>query len=141
MDLGLSEAYLNGAFMTASSVSSWMGPSFSQICLFEPEDSDGQLLSYAKLKPEYFEPYDGDFTRLIRELFGYEDKTDKRITDTLLYVTGTELGEAGAVSVIKADKLNIIERRNSPFPFMFAEQAALVAFKECVMLLVTGNNE
>ena len=141
MNLNLSESYLNGAYYLASSASVWMGPSFSQVYLFEPDGFPEALGSFAKLKEEHFEPFDGTFPDLVYQLFGKDDPADKRISDALIYVTENEIGEAGAVSVIRDDKLSIIERKNSPFPFFFADGAAIVTFPECVMLMVTGNNE
>ena len=141
MDINLSESYLSGAYLTGSSASVWMGPSYAQVYLFEPHGEWEQIASFSKLKEEYFEPFDGTFADLIYQLFGKDDPADKRISDALIYVTETELGEAGRVSVIRDDKTHIIERRNSPFPFTYAENTAVVKFPEHTMLIVTGNNE
>ncbi|MBQ7700281.1 MAG: hypothetical protein IJT49_08080 [Clostridia bacterium] len=133
--------YLNGLFDTASSVSVWMGPSYVKAYLFDNNSFEKELKESFKLNAGVF-IYSGlSFGDLIYQLFGYENETDKRVSQSLIYHIKKELGEPEFTDVIDDEYMEILEKRNSPFPFTYVEEAAVVRFEKYTLLLVTGNNE
>ena len=134
-------SYLRGLLDLASSLSVWMGPSYVVPVVFENETFGEDLKKYCGLDEESLQPSGlsfGDFTYL---LFGYEDKADKNVSDTLMYFIKKKFGEPSRIRLLKEDCFDIIEKKSSPFPFTAAEEAAAVEFEKYTVFFVTGNNE
>ena len=125
----------------ASSASVWMGPSFAVPFVFANADLSASVKKKCGLEEGMFLASDRTFEELIYGYFGNETKEDKKISDSLIYHITNELGEAKCVREIGEEHLRLIEKRNSPFPFFFAEDAALVTFEEYTVLIAVGNNE
>ena len=133
--------YLGGLFDMASSASVWMGPSYVRTYLFDNDSFEKELKESFKLNTGMF-IYSGlSFGDLIYQLFGYENETDKRVSQSLIYHVKKELGEPEFADVIDDEYMEIPGKRNNPFPFTYVEEAAVVRFEKYTMLLVTGNNE
>ena len=134
-------AYIQGLFDLASSVSVWMGPSYARAYLFENGKFEKELKENYKLNPGMF-IYSGlSFGDLIYQLFGYENETDKKVSESLIYHIKKELGEPERAEIIDEEYTEILEKRSSPFPFTCVEEAAVIKFEKYTMLLVVGNNE
>ena len=134
-------AYIQGLFDLASSVSVWMGPSYSRAYLFENGKFEKELKENYKLNVGMF-IYSGlSFGDLIYQLFGYENEGGKKVSESLIYHVKKELGEPERADVIDEEYIALLEKRSSPFPFTCVEEAAIVRFEKYTMLLVVGNNE
>lgn len=134
-------AYIQGLFDMASSVSVWMGPSYSRTYLFDNDSFEKELKESFKLNAGMF-IYSGlSFGDLIYQLFGYENEGDKKVSESLIYHVKKELGEPERADVIDEEYIEILEKRSSPFPFTCVEEAAVVRFEKYTLLLVVGNNE
>ena len=133
--------YLGGLFDMASSSSAWMGPSYVKVYLFDNNSYEKELKESFKLNAGIF-IYSGlSFGDLIYQLFGYENETDKRVSQSLIYHVKKELGEPEFADVIDDEYMEMLEKRNNPFPFTCVEEAAVVRFEKYTLLLVMGNNE
>ena len=134
-------AYIQGLFDMASSVSVWMGPSYSITYLLDNDSFEKELKESFKLNAGMF-IYSGlSFGDLIYQLFGYENEGDKKVSESLIYHVKKELGEPERADVIDEEYIEILEKRSSPFPFTCVEEAAVVRFEKYTLLLVVGNNE
>lgn len=132
-------AYIQGLFDLASSVSVWMGPSYSRAYLFENGKFEKELKENYKLNAGMF-IYSGlSFGDLIYQLFGYENEGGKKVSESLIYHVKKELGEPERADVIDEEYIALLEKRSSPFTCV--EEAAIVRFEKYTMLLVVGNNE
>lgn len=134
-------AYIQGLFDLASSVSVWMGPSYSRAYLLENGKFEKELKENYKLNAAMFSNSGLSFCDLIYQLFGCENETDKKVSESLVYHIKKELGEPERADVIDEEYIEILEKRSSPFPFTCVEEAATVRFEKYTMLLVVGNNE
>ena len=126
-------AYIQGLFDMASSVSVWMGPSFSRTYLFDNDSFEKELKESFKLNAGMY-IYSG-------LSFGDENEGDKKVSESLIYHVKKELGEPERADVIDEEYIEILEKRSSPFPFTCVEEAAVVRFEKYTLLLVVGNNE
>lgn len=141
MNIRVINAYLSGLLDMASSASVWMGRSYADACVFEKDSYEEKLKKEFRIDPSMLEASEKTFPELIRGLFGSTEKADAKISDGLVYHIEGDLGEAEAVYLVKAEHLGVLERRGSPLPFYTVEDSALILFRECAVLLTTGNNE
>ena len=141
MDVGKLNCYLSGIFDMASSASSWMGPSYAVVYLFENGDFETELKKRCRLSADMF-CYSGlSFSEHIYILFGRETGADKKVSDGLIYLTQKTLGEPKQVDLISDEFMSVMEKRSSPFPFTCAEEASVVRFEKYTVLIAAGNNE
>ena len=141
MDLNEINCYLSGLLDTASSVSVWMGPSYVVAEVFENDGFLAEFYGYYRLDPDVLLDTVTSFETLLKQWFGDEEKPDKKTVSALLYHMEKCLGKADKVYSVKEDSLPKIEKKNSPVPFTFVEDMAVVRFEKYTVCFVLGNNE
>lgn len=141
MDLNELNCYLNGLLDTASSVSVWMGPSYVDAKVFENDGFFAGFYEYYRLDPDVLLDTVTAFDTLLKQWFGDEEKSDKKTVSALLYHIEKCFGKAEKVYSAKEDFLSLLEKKNSPVPFTFVEDMAVVKFEKHTVCFVVGNNE
>ena len=141
MDLNEINCYLSGLLDTASSVSVWMGPSYVVAEVFENDGFFAEFYGYYRLDPDVLLDTVTSFETLLKQWFGDEEKPDKKTVSALLYHMEKCFGKAEKVYSIKEDSLPKLEKKNSPVPFTFVEDMAVVRFEKYTVCFVLGNNE
>ena len=141
MNTGELNGYINGLFDISSSVSVWAGPSYVAAKVFDNGDFPVSFYEWYKLDPDVLLKTDMTFEELLKEWFGDEEKSDKKIVQSLLYHTEKLLGKAELIYSVKEDFLSNLEDENSPVPFSFVEDMAAVRFEKYTVCFVMGNNE
>ncbi len=141
MDLNELNCYLNGLLDTASSVSVWMGPSYVVAEVFENDGFLSEFYGYYRLDPDVLLDTVTSFETLLKQWFGDEEKPDKKTVSALLYHMEKCFGKAEKVYSVKEDSLSKLEKKNSPVPFTFVEDMAVVRFEKYTVCFVLGNNE
>ena len=133
--------YLSGLLDTASSVSVWMGPSYVVAEVFENDGFLAEFYGYYRLDPDVLLDTVTSFETLLKQWFGDEEKPDKKTVSALLYHMEKCFGKAEKVYSVKEDSLPKLEKKNSPVPFTFVEDMAVVRFEKYTVCFVLGNNE
>ena len=133
--------YLSGLLDTASSVSVWMGPSYVVAEVFENDGFLAEFYGYYRLDPDVLLDTVTSFETLLKQWFGDEEKSDKKTVSALLYHMEKCFGKAEKVYSVKEDSLPKLEKKNSPVPFTFVEDMAVVRFEKYTVCFVLGNNE
>ncbi|MBR6922097.1 MAG: hypothetical protein IKH51_07870 [Clostridia bacterium] len=141
MDLNETNCYLSGLLDTASSVSVWMGPSYVVAEVFENDGFFAEFYGYYRLDPDVLLDTVTSFETLLKQWFGDEEKPDKKTVSALLYHMEKCFGKAEKVYSVKEDSLPKLEKKNSPVPFTFVEDMAVVRFEKYTVCFVLGNNE
>ena len=141
MDLNEINCYLSGLLDTASSVSVWMGPSYVVAEVFENDGFLAEFYGYYRLDPDVLLDTVTSFETLLKQWFGDEEKSDKKTVSALLYHMEKCFGKAEKVYSVKEDSLPKLEKKNSPVPFTFVEDMAVVRFEKYTVCFVLGNNE
>ncbi len=141
MDLNEINCYLSGLLDTASSVSVWMGPSYVVAEVFENDGFLAEFYGYYRLDPDVLLDTVTSFETLLKQWFGDEEKPDKKTVSALLYHMEKCFGKAEKVYSVKEDSLPKLEKKNSPVPFTFVEDMAVVRFEKYTVCFVLGNNE
>lgn len=141
MDLNEINCYLSGLLDTASSVSVWMGPSYVVAEVFENDGFLAEFYGYYRLDPDVLLDTVTSFETLLKQWFGDEEKPDKKTVSALLYHMEKCFGKAEKVYSVKEDSLPKLEKKNSPVPFTFVEDMAVVRFEKYTVCFVVGNNE
>lgn len=141
MDLNEINCYLSGLLDTASSVSVWMGPSYVVAEVFENDGFFAEFYGYYRLDPDVLLDTVTSFETLLKQWFGDEEKPDKKTVSALLYHMEKCFGKAEKVYSVKEDSLPKLEKKNSPVPFTFVEDMAVVRFEKYTVCFVLGNNE
>ena len=141
MDLNETNCYLSGLLDTASSVSVWMGPSYVVAEVFENDGFFAEFYGYYRLDPDVLLDTVTSFETLLKQWFGDEEKPDKKTVSALLYHMEKCFGKAEKVYSVKEDSLPKLEKKNSPVPFTFVEDMAVVRFEKYTVCYVLGNNE
>ncbi len=141
MDLNEINCYLSGLLDTASSVSVWMGPSYVVAEVFENDGFFAEFYGYYRLDPDVLLDTVTSFETLLKQWFGDEEKPDKKTVSALLYHMEKCFGKAEKVYSVKEDFLPKLEKKNSPVPFTFVEDMAVVRFEKYTVCFVLGNNE
>ena len=130
MDLNGINCYLSGLLDTASSVSVWMGPSYVVAEVFENDGFLAEFYGYYRLDPDVLLDTVTSFETLLKQWFGDEEKSDKKTVSALLYHMEKCFGKAEKVYSVKEDSLPKLEKKNSPVPFTFVEDMAVVRFEK-----------
>ena len=141
MDLNETNCYLSGLLDTASSVSVWMGPSYVVAEVFENDGFLAEFYGYYRLDPDVLLDTVTSFETLLKQWFGDEEKPDKKTVSALLYHMEKCFGKAEKVYSVKEESLPKLEKKNSPVPFTFVEDMAVVRFEKYTVCFVLGNNE
>ena len=141
MNINEQSCYLNGLLDTASSVSDWMGPSYVDAKVFDNDTFLTGFYEYYRLDPDVLLDTVTSVDELLRQWFGDEEKSDKKTVSALLYHIEKRCGKAEKVYSVKEDFLSKLEKKNSPVPFTFVEDMAVVRFEKYTVCFVMGNNE
>lgn len=142
MNINELECYLNGLLDTASSVSVQMGRSYVRALVFDNAGFEEEFRKTVKLELNGAVDHAcASFADFICEWFGNENGMDKKISSSLIYHIEGVLGQPEKLLLLNEKCFSAFEKRNSPVPFTFVENAAAVEFEKYTVCFVMGNNE
>lgn len=135
-------SYITGLMNLASSVSSWMGPSFCDAYCYDPEDFEEEFAEDIGLKREdiRLQEWDGSEKDILRELFGSEEE---KMIASLQYWISMKIGREVQTCLLEnenelTDKLD--GNRNNT-RFFFLERIFIIRHEKAILVLISGNNE
>lgn len=134
-------SYLSGVMNLASSMSTWIGPSYIEVECYEKENALSNLVKdYHLPKEEYkMEEINENLKDLLKDLLGDNPK----LLESVYYWITLHIGEAVKIKTPKErkiiDKLGNSEGGNSPF--YIVDDLYLIEFQEYVVFFIIGNNE
>ncbi len=133
--------YLSGMMNLASSLSTWIGPSYIEVECYEKEQALSNLIKdYHLPKEEYkMEEVKESFKDLLKELLG----DDKKLIESIDYWINFNIGEPIKIKTPTnrqiIDKLGRSEGGNSPF--YIVDNLYWIEFQEYILFFIIGNNE
>ncbi len=131
-------AYLTGLCHMASSLSTWMGPSYLEVDCFKKENWQQDFTKHYNLKQKDLKLT--KTTKNLKEML-HEFFIEKDILDSLEYWITTELEEP--INIYESpeiiDDLSFSAGANSTF--YIVEDIYFVEFKDIIACFIMGNNE
>lgn len=134
--------YISGLVNMASSMSSWMGPSFMDAICFNKDDYLEKFSSFHKIKKEDIKLHELNISleEFIKNNFG----EDKKLIEGLSYWIKRKAGDFKKIYVQDDNsKLNELLEKSQykKTPFFFIENVVFIEFENMVIAFITGNNE
>ena len=133
--------YLSGIMNLASSLSTWIGPSYIEVECYQKEQALSNLIKEYHLPKEEYEMIEVNiaFKELLKELLGDEE----RLLESINYWISFYMGESIKIRRPKnrklIDRLGRSEGGNSPF--YIVDDVYEIEFQEYMAFFIIGNNE
>ena len=134
--------YISGLVNMASSISTWMGPSFMDAICFKKETYLEDFSNFHKIKIEEIKIHEINISleEFIKNNFG----NDKKLIEGLSYWIPRQAGEF--IKIYEQDensRLNeLLEKsKYGKTPFFFIEDVVFIEFEDMTIAFITGNNE
>ncbi len=133
--------YLSGIMNLASSLSTWIGPSYIEVECYQKEDALSTLLKdYHVPKEEYeWEEVKISFMDLLQEILG----KDQKLLESIHYWINFHIGEPIKITTPKDNKLlyKMSGSEGGNSPFYIVDNLYWIEFKDYMVFFIIGNNE
>lgn len=138
--IGLSN-YLSGIMNLASSLSTWIGPSYIEVECYKKENAQSNLIKEHNLPKEEYEfiELETSFEDLLKEILG----EDIKLIESINYWIAFHIGFPIKISTPKDRKIihQLGRSEGEDSPFYIVDDLYWIEFKDYMVLFIIGNNE